>query len=233
MNCIVIDDDNISRILIEKYIEKTVGLNLIASFQNAVDALSYENYNDVDLMFVDIEMPEMTGLEFLETFKTKPLVIIISAKTQYAVDALDLDAIDYLLKPIEYPRFLKAVNKAKEIFKNKTEIKDNCVFIKDINSSLVRLYFEEILWIEALENYIMIITEKDKYTVHFTMKSIESQFPDSSFMRIHRSYIVNLQKIVAIDDSNVYVDYLGKRRPVPLAKGMRDNLMNKIKIITK
>mgnify|MGYP005837741411 CR=1 FL=1 len=233
MNCIIIDDDNISRILIEKYIQKTVSLNLLASFQNAIDALSYENYNQVDLMFIDIEMPEMTGLEFLKTFKAKPLVIIISAKTQYAIDALDLDAIDYLLKPIEYARFLKAVNKAKDIFKNKTEIKENCVFIKDINSSLVRLYFEEILWIEALENYIIIFTEKDKYTVHFTMKSIETKFPDSTFMRIHRSYIVNLQRIVAIDDSNVYVDYLGKRKPIPLAKGMRENLMNKIKIITK
>lgn len=233
MNCIIIDDDKISRLLVEKFIDKTNGLNLLASFESAVDALSYDNLESVDLMFIDIEMPEMTGLDFMKSFTTLPLVIIISAKDHYAVEALNLDAVDYLLKPFDYSRFLKAVNKSKELSKVTSQKECKGVFIRDGNSTLIRLRFDDIIWIEALENYVLIVTEKERYTVHFTMKAIEAQIPEEKFVRVHRSFIVNIEKIVAIEDASVFVLYIDKKKNIPLAKSMKENLIKKIRIISK
>jgi len=233
MKCIVLDDDKVSRLLIEKYVKKTKFLEFLGAFANPIEALNFENLQDVDLIFVDIEMPEMTGLEFMKSFKVMPLVIVISAKDKYAVDALDLDAVDYLLKPIEYPRFLKAVNKAKEFHKGTINKEEMGIFIKDGSTNLIRLKFEKIVWIEALENYVLIYAEDEKHTIHFTMKSIETQLPENQFIRIHRSYIINMDRIQAIEDNYVIIMYNGRKKSFPIAKSMKDNLMKKIKIISK
>ena len=233
MKCIVIDDDKLTRMLIEKYIQKTKILDFVASYENPVEAMNDENMKDVDLIFIDIEMPEMTGIEFMQSFKNLPLVIVISAKEKYALDALDLDAIDYLLKPIEYPRFLKAVNKARDIKNSMEKKEDKGIFIKDGGTSFIRLKYDEVLWIEALENYVLIVTETEKHTVHFTMKSLEQQLPGNFFIRIHRSYIVNIDKIAAIEDNYVIITYGGRKKSFPIAKSFRDNLLKKIKIISK
>lgn len=237
MKCVVIDDDKVSRVLIEKYAKKSKFLDLVGSYENPVDAINDEKLTEIDLIFVDIEMPEMTGLEFMQSFKDLPSVIVISAKEQYAIDALELDAVDYLLKPIEYARFLKSVNKVKDYRQNlllKTEQKfDRGIFIKDGSSTLIRLRYDEIVWIEALENYVLIMTDEVKHTIHFTMKSLESQLPSDKFIRIHRSFIINMDKIDAIEDNYVIVTYGGRKKSFPIAKSFRDNLLMKIKIISK
>ncbi len=233
MKCIIIDDDKLTRILIEKYVQKTKVLEFVGSYENPVVAMNDENMKDIDLIFIDIEMPEMTGIEFMQSFKNLPLVVVISAKEKYALDALDLDAVDYLLKPIEYPRFLKAVNKARDIKNSMEKKEDKGIFIKDGGTSFIRLKYDEVLWIEALENYVLIVTETEKHTVHFTMKSLEQQLPDNFFIRIHRSYIVNIDKIVAIEDNYVIITYGGRKKSFPIAKSFRDNLLKKIKIISK
>lgn len=233
MKCIVLDDDKVSRLLVEKYIKKTKFLELLGSFETPVDALNFEKIDDVELVFVDIEMPEMSGLEFIKSFKKAPYTIVISAKDIYAVEALNLDALDYLLKPIEYARFLKAVNKVKDVNEKISDSEELGIFIKDGSTNLIRLKYSDIAWVEALENYVLIVTEEERHTIHFTMKSIENQFPDSKFARVHRSYIVNLNKIKAIEDNTVIISYNGRRKDFPLAKSMRDNILKKIKVISK
>ena len=158
MNCIIIDDDLMSRRVIEEFVERTEQLILLNSYENAVDAINaFNTGEDIDLIFLDIEMPEMSGIDFLETLKNPPQIIIVSSKEKYALDAFNYDVTDYLLKPVTYGRFFKAINKASIRFKNKVDTKDDEIFIKK-NSALVRLKYNDILWVEALENYVIFNT---------------------------------------------------------------------------
>src|SRR6056297_3628371 len=176
MNCIIIDDDALSRRVVEEFVKRTDFLDLLHSFENAVEAVNrYDTVEaDIDLIFLDIEMPEMDGIDFLNTLKNLPQVIIISSQEKYALSAFDYDVTDYLLKPITYGRFYKAVTKAHNIFATPVHDVADEIFIKK-NSALVRLKYEDIIWVEALENYVIVNTFEDKYTIHFTMKSIENQ----------------------------------------------------------
>ncbi len=236
MKSIVIDDDKVFRLLIEKYAKKTKFIEIIGSYNNPIEAVNDGKINDVDLVFVDIEMPEMSGLEFMSSIKNLPAVIVISAKDKYAVSALNLDAFDYLLKPIEYPRFLKAVTKVRDSIENKNNFNkksDTGIFIKDGSSSFIRLNYDDILWIEALENYVLIMTESTKYTIHFTMKSLINQLPAEKFLRIHRSFIINIEKITAIEDNSAVLMFEGRKKKFPIAKSFKDVLLSRIKIISK
>ncbi|NOU59114.1 LytR/AlgR family response regulator transcription factor [Marinifilum caeruleilacunae] len=235
MNCVVIDDDKLSRKVVESYIERTDFLTLGASYPSAIDAINNIKKNEpVDLIFLDIEMPEMSGMEFLNSLNTTPQIIIISSKEQYALEAFEYDVTDYLLKPISYSRFFKAVNKANKRYKNSEGfIQDkNEIFIKS-NSSLVRLNYDDILWIEALENYVVVNTYQEKYTIHFTMKAIEEKMPAARFSRIHRSYIVNLSKIEMIEDNSVVIETDGGPKSIPIGKSYRDKLMGDINLMTR
>ncbi|HBX52515.1 MAG TPA: DNA-binding response regulator, partial [Bacteroidales bacterium] len=165
MNCIIIDDDKPSRRIIEEYIAKTNGLKLINSYPSAIDAINaFKDGHKIHLIFLDIEMPEMSGLDFLRTIKNPPQIVIVSAKESYALDAFEFDVTDYLLKPISYTRFYKAVTKVSDRLRSLgTKIstvpdkKENEIFIKK-RSNLFRIKYDDILWIEALENYIKINT---------------------------------------------------------------------------
>src|SRR6056297_673411 len=172
MNCIIIDDDALSRRVVEEFVKRTDFLDLLHSFENAVEAVNrYDTVEaDIDLIFLDIEMPEMDGIDFLNTLKNLPQVIIISSKEKYAVNAFDYDVTDYLLKPITYSRFYNAALKAKNIHEVKERDVVDEIYVKK-NSALVRLKYDEILWVEALENYVIINSFSEKFTIHFTMKS--------------------------------------------------------------
>jgi len=236
MNCIVIDDDKVSRLLIEKYINKTDFLEFKGAYTNAVEALNtMQSENDIDLIFLDIEMPEMSGVEFIKTLTNLPQIIVISAKDKYALEAIEYDVSDYLLKPISFSRFVKAVEKVYAKFKDvKEEItgKDG-IFIKSSSSSLVRLKYEDILWIEALENYVIINTYTNKYTIHFTMKAIINKLPLKMFSRVHRSYIVNLTRIEMIEDNAIVMKVEDEIKSIPIAKSYKEDLMKNINIMTK
>ena len=237
MNCVVIDDDKLSRKVVESYIERTDYLSLIASYPSAIEAINEIKKNDpIDLIFLDVEMPEMTGMEFLNSLHTTPQVIIISSKEQYALEAFEYDVSDYLLKPISYSRFFKAVNKVSSRIEKKVNTvvapeKDE-IFIKS-NSSLVKLHYDEILWVEALENYVVVNTFTDKYTIHFTMKAIEDKMPSHLFSRIHRSYVVNLKKIELIEDNSVVITTDGGSKAIPIGKSYREKLMGDINLMTR
>jgi DNA-binding LytR/AlgR family response regulator len=234
MNCIIIDDDPLSRKVVEEFVGRTDNLSLIHSYENAVDAINaFKNEPDIDLIFLDIEMPEMSGLDFMESLKNPPQIIIISSKDKYALNAFDYDVTDYLLKPIAYSRFYKAVDKAQDRFtKNKIDTKGDEIFIKK-NSSLVRLKYESILWVEALENYVIFNTYGDKYTIHFTMKAIEQKLPAHKFTRVHRSYIVNTSSINVIEDNSVIIKTKDGVKTIPIGKSYKDKLMGDINLIMK
>jgi DNA-binding LytR/AlgR family response regulator len=235
MNCMILDDDELSRRIIEEFISKTDGLVLTHSCSNPVTGINELKGDDaVDLIFLDIEMPEMTGLDFLDSVNNTPQVIIFSSKGKYAVDSYDYDVTDYLLKPVDYKRFLKAVDKVQKRMEeeHKDELGQNEIFIKK-NSTLVRLKYEEILWIEALENYVIFNTFKDKYTIHFTMKAIEQKLPSKKFTRVHRSYIVNTGSIEVIEDNSVIIKTEDSTKSIPIGKSYKEKLMKDINLIIK
>jgi DNA-binding LytR/AlgR family response regulator len=236
MNCILIDDDEMSRRVVEEYVTKVDFLNLTNSFSNAVDALNYlkSTPDSVQLIFLDVEMPEMTGMDFLEVNQINPQVIIISSKEKYALKAIEHSVTDYLLKPITFPRFFKAVSKVYEKLNQQRSPMDDDkeIFIKK-NNSLIRVKYTDILWIEALENYIVINTVNDRFTIHLTMKSIEKQLPVVRFKRVHRSFIVNLSRIDSIEDNAIAIKASDGKKVIPIGKSYRDKLLSEINLINK
>lgn len=237
MNCIIVDDDNFSVRIIEEFVNQTEGLALLGTFTNAIEAVNWLNNSEkepVHLIFLDIEMPEMSGIEFLRALNVIPQVIIYSSQEKYALESYEYDVTDYLLKPVTYARFIKSFTRARERFERKENpVKQSTeIFIKN-NSSLVRVKYDDILWIEALENYVVVNTFKEKYTIHFTMKSISDKMPSERFMRIHRSYIVNFSKISAIEDNSVIIRTESGNRVIPIGKSYKDKLLNDINLITK
>ena len=234
LNCIIIEDDDLSRKILEEYIHRTDSLNLLATFPNAIEAINHmTKTTKVDLVFLDIELPEMTGVEFLESLQQHPQVIITSSKEKYALTAFDFDVTDYLLKPVKYPRFFSAVEKAHKLslLSQFTQLKDE-IFIKK-GGSLIRLHYSDIHWIEALENYVVLNTSSGKYTIHFTMKAMVGNLPGNQFQRIHRSYIANTRLITAIHDKQIDLTIDGNVQTLPLGKSYRDALMSKINLMNR
>jgi len=237
MNCIIIDDDKLSTKIIQEFVEKTDDLNLAGQFDSAVSAINYLSKQDnesVDLIFLDIEMPEMSGIDFLKSLDKLPQVIVYSSKEKYAIDSYEYNVTDYLLKPVQYGRFIKAVKRARERFDEKETVtrENNEIFVKN-NSSLVRVKYDDILWIEALENYVVLNTFKDKFTIHFTMKAISEKMPPERYVRVHRSFIVNINKIKVIEDNSVVINYEGGSKIIPIGKSYKDRLMDDINLITR
>ena len=235
MNCIVIDDDKFIRRIIEEFIRKTDFLVHVDSFDNAIDAIKiFKSGKEIHLIFLDIEMPEMTGIEFINTFKSPPQIIIISSKKDYAVQAFEYDVTDYLLKPIAYSRFFRAADKAYSNHVKNYVVPEgrNEIFIKK-NSSLVKLHYDDILWVEAMENYVILNTFDDKYTIHFTMKSIEKKLPVTKFSRVHRSYIVNTSSINLIEDNSIIIPVEGGIKSIPIGKSYKEKLMDDLNLMIK
>lgn len=236
MNCIIIEDDKLYLRIIEEFVNKTSDLNLQSSFSNAVDAINFLGQdNDVQLIFLDIELPDMSGLEFLASINIKPQVVIISSKEKYAVEAFNYEVTDYLVKPINYARFYKALERAKRRMQMRNgldKIGKDEIFIKK-NSTLVRLRYDQILFVEALENYVIFNTFDEKYTIHFTMKAIEQKLPHDKFTRVHRSFIVNTGSIEVIEDNSVIIKVQDGSKTIPIGKSYKDKLMGDINLMVK
>ena len=206
-------------------------LNLIAKCSNAIEANEALRNNQIDLMFLDIQMPQITGVEFLKTLQHPPMVIFTTAYSNYAIEGFELNAIDYLLKPISMDRFIKAVNKASELFDlNKKEIAevsaggDDFFFVKS-DKKLVKVKYNEILYVEGLKDYVIIRMEHGRVITLQTMKSLEEKLPLQEFKRIHRSYIVGLSKINDIDGNVVEIMEKGVSKHIPIGKNYRDELL--------
>jgi DNA-binding LytR/AlgR family response regulator len=240
MKVIIVDDEPLALDVIETYISRMPNLALVARCNNAFEANEALKNNDIDLMFLDIQMPQLTGIDFLKTLKTPPMVIFTTAYQQYAVEGFELNAIDYLLKPISMDRFMKAVNKASEQYdlhhqeaKNGLntegggEAKPDYIFVK-ADKKLQRVKFSEILYIEGLKDYVIIRTETGRIISLQTMKSLEDKLPVAQFVRVHRSFIVGIDKIHAIVGNMVEVIEKGVAKHLPIGKNYRDELLEMI-----
>jgi len=231
MNCIIIDDDPLSCKVLEKLISKVEDVTLIATYNSAVAALPSIKNEEVDLIFLDVEMPEMTGIEFLHTLEKQPQIIIVSSNEKYALDAFDLNVTDYMLKPPQFARFYKAVDKVKrQQARSGTPTAQNEIFFKS-GSVFVKVTIDDILWIEALENYCNINTLNDQIVAHLNLKGVEKILPTDKFKRVHRSYIINLKKIKTVDQTSVTIETTKGDKKVPVSRSYRDKLLEHIKII--
>jgi len=229
MTCIVIDDEPLARQGMEMHIASVSFLRLLGSFSNALAASDFLRKEKVDLLFLDINMPEMSGLDFLKSLRDAPLVIFTTAYPQYALESYELDAIDYLVKPIRIERFLKAVNKAEnhwkllqqELENNMVEkIEDDFVFIK-ADRKYFKIYFKEILYIEGLKDYVIIYTDDNKIITSMNIKTIAGQLPVSIFARVSKSYVVNTLRISSFDNELIYIG----NNEIPLGQSFKDEFI--------
>ena len=227
MKCLVVDDDEMSRATIEHYITQTESLEIIGVCSNAIDALNELKKQAIDLIFLDVEMPEMSGLEMLESLGNPPKVILITSKKEYALEAFEYNVVDYLLKPIDYVRFLKAINKLGELHsKGSINIDSEDIFIKT-DLKFVKINFADIHFIEAMADYVIINLGSAKHIIHSTMKAIEKKLSSDSFTRVHRSYIVNLKKIDAVENATIVIN----EQRIPIGASYRPDFMKRLKML--
>ena len=235
MNCIIVDDDKLTCKILEGYVSKSTSLNLIGSFSDSIEARNViTKRQDIDLIILDIQMPEMSGFDLIRSLDFPPNIIIVSSAEEYAIKAFDFNVVDYLLKPITYGRFCKAIDKTIRYFSRKevASTGDEEIFIKK-GSSLVKLKLSDIIYIEALENYVTLNTNDDKFTIHFTMKAIETQLPSGVFIRVHRSFIINKSMIQSIKENSLDLNVGSSQKSIPVGKSYRDSLLNDINVMAR
>lgn len=237
MNCIIIDDETTARLIIDQLCSQIDDLTIAGEFPNAIQAIKYLNQNEVDLIFLDIHMPDFTGFDFIQTLKNPPKIVLTTSDANFAIEAFEYDCIvDYLVKPILFPRFEKAIQKAKNApaVQNSSPTKgdtvegtsDNHLYI-NIDRRLIKLEIPSIYLIEAKGDYINVKTEDKNYTVHSTLKKIEDKLPNDLFLKVHRSYIINIKKIIDIEDNSVLI----KKDVVPVSRSNRPELMKRLNLL--
>lgn len=230
IKCIVIDDEPLARKGLKEYIADVDFLQLVAEYDNAMKATEILKRGEVQLLFLDIQMPKITGLDFFKTLQQAPPVIFTTAYPQYALDGFDVNALDYLVKPVSFERFLKAAMKAREFYEIREKNRVGAAvspadyfFIKAENK-LVRLFFEDILFVEALQNYVVVHTKDKKYITYLTFKSVEDYLPADRFIKTHKSYIVAGAKIDSIEGNNIRIG----QHHVPISRNLKDEVMEKL-----
>jgi DNA-binding LytR/AlgR family response regulator len=230
MRCLIVDDDEFSRSVIEDLVKEIDTLELIKSCSDAVEAFKIIKEEHIDLVFLDIEMPKMDGLEMMRSLSPLPQVILVTAHEKYAVESYEYDVTDFLQKPISLARFMKAVDKAINRFEEKRAsitTQDKTIFIK-ADSRLVQLNTEDILFVEALGNYMRIfVADGSKYTILSTMKDISSKLNNNDFVRVHRSFIVRMDKIQSIEDNYIVID----KKQISIGKAYKDDLTQKLNLL--
>lgn len=235
MNCIIVDDDTLSCKILEGYVNKYASLNLLGVYNDPITARNeIAKQKEVDLVLLDVKMPEMDGFDLIGSLDHPPNIILVSGEGEFALRAFDFNVVDFLLKPVSYARFCKAIDKVSRYFAPKEPPKsgDEEIFIKK-GSSLVKLKLKEIVFVEALENYVTLNTNTDKYTIHFTMKAIESQLPSVVFIRVHRSFIINKSMIQAIRENSLDILVGNTVKNIPVGKSFRDSLLNDINVMAR
>ncbi|MCW3089813.1 MAG: DNA-binding response regulator [Ferruginibacter sp.] len=231
MDCLIIDDNKMARTAMNQLILKVTDLTVVGECADAMEAYNLLQAKSVDILFLDIEMPEMTGLELTRHLgDKKPVIIFTTSKKEYAVDAFELNVADYIVKPVTAPRFLQAVEKAREIYNsNKVDVsveEKEFVFIRD-NGILKRLLIEDIHFMEAMGDYVKVFTLQKFHAIHTTLKNVEDKLPPNKFLRVHRSYIVALNKIEKIEEGTIVIN----NKTVPVADAYRNTLNKKLNIL--
>lgn len=224
LSCIIVDDEPIARKILHEFVDQVPFIDLQGKFENAVKAEAYLKTNAVDIIFLDIEMPKVSGLQFLQKLNIESMVILTTAFPQYALEGYELDIIDYLLKPFALSRFLKAVQKAKDYHEMKTrtngQLQSSYIFIKS-DKRIEKIELNDIIYAESTGNYVSIHTEEKRIIAYLTMKSLESQLQAEEFIKIHQSYLVNCAKIKAIEGNEINIG----NKSLPISRNYRDLVM--------
>jgi DNA-binding LytR/AlgR family response regulator len=228
---IIVDDDELCRTIVEDLIKEVEDFNCVGVFENALEAFKFLNDNEVDVIFLDVEMPKMGGMELLRNLKVNPLIVMITSHDEFALESYEYNVTDFLKKPVTAPRFFKTVQKIKKQITSDESLSfdsnnSEYVFIKT-DAKLVQIRLDEILWIEALGNYMRLHTEDDKHTVLSTMKEIEAKLPIKDFIRVQRSFIVRLDKILTIEDNYVIV----KNKQIHIGKAYKDEFNKRLNLL--
>ena len=236
MKCLIIDDDATARLIVRKLCSKIENLEIVEEFSNAIEAIKFLNSNTVDVIFLDIHMPSFSGFDFIKTLKDPPKIILTTSDRNFAIDAFEYDCVvDYLVKPIELERFKKSIHKL-SFFESKektteetpssTENSVNDLYV-NIDRRLIKINIPDIYVVEAKGDYIKIKTEDSNHIVHSTLKKIESKLPIDMFLKVHRSYVINIHKIIDIEDNSVLI----KKDVIPVSRSNRSELMKRLNLL--
>lgn len=227
MKCLIVDDDQMARESLSMMCSKIDDLEVAGLCESGMEAVKLIKSEDIDLILLDIQMPDLSGMDLIKTIENLPLVIFTTGHAEYAVEAFEHRVTDFLTKPIEFPRLLKAIDHAREQLdgdKEGEEMRE--IFIK-VDGRYVRLDLGKVLYIESLGDYVTFRTEKEKFVVHSTLKNIDEKIKNDNFLKVHRSYIVNLSKVVDIEETNMVIH----DKVIPISRAHRPTLMNRIKTI--
>ena len=230
MNCLIVDDNKLARTSLKNLISQVDILTLKHECSSAVEAYNILKKEEIDLIFLDVEMPEMSGIELLRNIDKRPITILITAKEHYAVEGFELNVADYIVKPVTMPRLMIAVSRAKEIYDSRNSLVEKSdkefIFIRD-KGVLAKLKFDDILFIQALGSYVTIHTLEKNHTIHLTLMAIEEKLPREKFYRLHRSYLVALNKIDKIEQETAYVG----KNPIPIGEQYKKILLEKLNLV--
>ena len=230
MNAIIVDDEPLAQEVIETFVAQVPEVTLVGKASNAIEANTLLREQDVDLMFLDVNMPMLSGIDFLKSLERPPLAILTTAYPEFAVDAFNLNVVDYLMKPIALERFMKAVNKAASLHgggaeeAGAEEIQREYMFVK-ADKKLVKVDFDDVVYIEGLKDYVIIRNEDSRVITLQTMKSLEERLPSNLFRRIHRSTIVHLEKVRAVEGNSVEVEVKGQTKLLAIGKNYKEDLL--------
>ncbi|MCH2032505.1 MAG: LytTR family DNA-binding domain-containing protein [Tenacibaculum sp.] len=242
MNCIVIDDEKMSRTILKTLCAEFKDLTIVKEFSNSMEAFKFLHSNEIDLIFLDIHMPGFTGLDFIKTLKNPPKVIFTSGDPKFAIDAFEFSFIvDYILKPVTADRFEKAIEKAKKLIyleslekqkdttTNSSQQEEDYTndFYVNIDRRLVKIDLPTICYVQAKGDYIFVKTDDNEYEVHASLKKIEQKLPTSLFLKVHRSYIINVKKIIDIEDNSVLIN----KDVIPVSRSNRPDLMKRLDLL--
>jgi DNA-binding LytR/AlgR family response regulator len=230
MKCLIVDDNDLARMSTRQLAEQSSILQVIGECRSGLEAFEFLKNNEVDLLILDVEMPDMSGIELLKLLPEKPIVVLSTSKRQYAVEAFEMNVADYLVKPVTLTRFTMALQKANDIYTSKnseiSEIEQEYIFIKE-NKSFKKVNLGEILWIEAMGDYVKIKTESKWHIVHSTLKTLEARMNPQKFLRIHRSYFIAIDKIDFIEEGVVYI----ANSPLPVADTYKSSLLKRLNLL--
>jgi DNA-binding LytR/AlgR family response regulator len=224
MRCIIVDDEPVARKILREFTAQVPFLELAGEFENVAKTKAFLHTDHADLMFLDIEMPRMSGLDYLKRSTVDPLVILTTAFPEYALEGYELDIIDYLLKPIAFSRFLKAVQKAKEyneLRQTQPVVANPTYLFVRSEKRIEKIELKDILYIESFGNYVNIHTEQKKILAYLTLKGLESQLPAQEFIKIHQSFLVSFSRISAIEGNQVFIN----NKPLPISRNYREGVM--------
>ncbi len=231
LTCLLVDDNKVARVTLRKILQNINAVTIVGECGNALEAKDFLDETPVDILFLDVEMPEMSGLELLRLLANKPHTILTTAKENYAVEAFELNVVDYLVKPFTLTRVITALDKVQELIRFKQSPQTNTItpkqlFIKE-NKVIRKVNLDDILWMEAKGDYVQFKLPDKSYMVHGSLKAIEDKFSSDQFIRVHRSYIIAVDKVEYIEDRLVYI----KNQPIPVSESYKDALLAKLNLL--